>query len=257
MTKDDFLALLLGAYQGPGSAEEGTFAGDVLRACADGMAQLWSMDVDGLERRAFVSTAAGDWLTRVCADRGVLRLEGESDEDLRARALDRLARRPASGSAGDYREWCEGVEGILRARVLPLARGRGTVDVIVAGDGGGPPSQAALEAAQAAVDRERPIGADARVLPAEAVRVNVTVWVTLLDGASLARVREDFAAAFAAYLRDRALRAGTVSPSQVVGLALGCPGVADVENFTLEVEAPLDERRAAAPGDVRIEEAGT
>ena len=50
MTKEEMLRLLTAAYTGPGSAAEGTFAGDVLRACADGMAQLWSMEIDGLER---------------------------------------------------------------------------------------------------------------------------------------------------------------------------------------------------------------
>ena len=98
MTKEEMLRLLTAAYTGPGSAEEGTFAGDVLRACADGMAQLWSMDIDGLERRAFVSTAVGEWLTAVCADRGVNRLEGEDDEALRSRALAALAATPASGT---------------------------------------------------------------------------------------------------------------------------------------------------------------
>lgn len=142
MTKDDFLKLLLGAYRGPGSTEEGTFAGDVLRACADGMAQLWALDVDGLERRAFVATAVGEWLTMVCADRGVPGREGESDGELRARALERLARLPASENEDDYRVWCEGVEGILRVSVRPLARGRGTVDVIATGeDGAAPPRQ--------------------------------------------------------------------------------------------------------------------
>ena len=57
MTKDEMLQLLTSAYTGSGSTEEGTFAGDVLRACADGMAQLWSMEINGLERRAFVSAA--------------------------------------------------------------------------------------------------------------------------------------------------------------------------------------------------------
>ena len=37
MTKEEMLRLLTAAYTGPGSAAEGTFAGDVLRACADGM----------------------------------------------------------------------------------------------------------------------------------------------------------------------------------------------------------------------------
>ena len=84
MTKEEMLRLLTAAYTGPGSAAEGTFAGDVLRACADGMAQLWSMEIDGLERRAFVSSAVGEWLTAVCADRGCVRKEGETDEELRA-----------------------------------------------------------------------------------------------------------------------------------------------------------------------------
>ena len=51
MTKEEMLRLLTAAYTGSGSAAEGTFAGDVLRSCADGMAQLWSMEIDGLERR--------------------------------------------------------------------------------------------------------------------------------------------------------------------------------------------------------------
>ena len=91
MTKEEMLRLLTAAYTGPGSAAEGTFAGDVLRACADGMAQLWSMEIDGLERRAFVSSAVGEWLTAVCADRGCVRKEGETDEELRARTLAALA----------------------------------------------------------------------------------------------------------------------------------------------------------------------
>ena len=103
MTKEEMLRLLTAAYTGPGSAAEGTFAGDVLRACADGMAQLWSMEIDGLERRAFVSSAVGEWLTAVCADRGCVRKEGETDEELRARTLAALAATPASGNARPLR----------------------------------------------------------------------------------------------------------------------------------------------------------
>jgi len=112
MTREDVVRVLLEAYHGPGGIEEGTFAGDVLRACADGMAQLWSMEIDGLERRAFVSTATGDCLTMVCADRGVIRREGEDDETLRRRAIEHLARLPASGNEDDYREWCSGWRGL-------------------------------------------------------------------------------------------------------------------------------------------------
>lgn len=259
MTREDFLTLLLEAYRGPGGTEEGTFAGDVLRSCADGLAQLWSMEIDGLERRAFVSTAVGEWLTRVCADRGIIRREGESDEELRARTLERLSRRPASGNEDDYRDWCEGVEGICRVLVLPLARGRGAVDIIAVGKDGGPPPQAVLDAAQAVVDRERPVGADARVLGAEAFPVDVSARVALLEGASLESVRQAFTAALENYLRQRALRTRTVSCAQALRLLLDCGGVADVTDFTLcggGTSVTLPERAAGVVGTLEIEEAG-
>ena len=88
MTKDEIFAAMEKAYTGAGSTVEGSFAGDLLRACADGCAELWSTEIDGLEERAFVASAAGEWLTRVCADRGVERRAGESDADFKARVLD-------------------------------------------------------------------------------------------------------------------------------------------------------------------------
>ena len=64
MTKDEIFAAMEKAYTGAGSTVEGSFAGDLLRACADGCAELWSTEIDGLEERAFVASAAGEWLTR-------------------------------------------------------------------------------------------------------------------------------------------------------------------------------------------------
>ena len=123
MTKDEIFAAMAAAYAGEGSTIEGSFAGDILRACADGCAELWSTEIDGLEERAFIASASGDTLTQVCADRGVERRAGEDDETLRSRALESLARQGASGNADDYAAWCGAVEDILRVRVLPLARG--------------------------------------------------------------------------------------------------------------------------------------
>ena len=117
MTKDEIFAAMEKAYTGAGSTVEGSFAGDLLRACADGC-------------------AVGEWLTRVCADRGVERRAGEDDETLRSRALESLKRQGASGNADDYAAWCGTVEGLLRVRVLPLARGAGTVDIVAVGRDG-------------------------------------------------------------------------------------------------------------------------
>ena len=233
MTKEELLRLLSAAYTGPGSAEEGTFVGDVLRACADGMAQLWSLDIDGLERRAFVSSAVGDWLTAVCADRGVTRREGEDDETLRARALAALAATPASGNGDHYAAWCGQVADILRVKVLPLARGNGTVDIVAVGLDGKAPAQEVIDQAQAIVDRERPVGADAKVLAATETAVNVTAAVTLMDGGDLEAVKTAFDRALADFFRDTALRTNIVSHGKVLRLLLDCEGVADVSGFTM------------------------
>ena len=225
MTKEEMLRLLTAAYTGPGSAAEGTFAGDVLRACADGMAQLWSMEIDGLERRAFVSSAVGEWLTAVCADRGCVRKEGETDEELRARTLAALAATPASGNADHYAAWCGQAADILRVKVLPLARGNGTMDIVAVGREGKAPGEAAIREAQAVVD--------ARVIAAAETAVNVAASVTLMDGGSLEGVKTAFSQGLTAFFRDNALRTRVVSHGKALRLLLDCAGVADVSGFTM------------------------
>lgn len=202
MTKDEIFAAMEKAYTGAGSTVEGSFAGDLLRACADGCAELWSTEIDGLEERAFVASAAGEWLTRVCADRGVERRAGEDDETLRSRALESLKRQGASGNADDYAAWCGTVEGLLRVRVLPLARGAGTVDIVAVGQDGRAASAAAVAAAQSVVDEKRPIGADAKVFAAVEKPLNIAASVVLSEGASLEGVVNAFKGAFTAFCRE-------------------------------------------------------
>lgn len=256
-TKDAILQRLLAAYSGPGAADEGSFAGDVLRACADALAELYSMEIDGLARRAFVSTAVGDWLTAVCADRGLTRREGEKDEALRQRALQKLAALPASGNADHYQAWCAAVPGILRVQVLPCARGAGTVDILAVNAEGKAPEAAVLQAAQAVVNRERPIGADAKVCAPEEVSLQIAASVTLMDGATLAEVQTRFSAALSAFCRDCALRTDTVSFAKVLRLLLECEGVADVSGFTLQggqSSVKLPARSVAVCGTIALGE---
>ena len=257
MTYETILQTLLAAYGGATSTEEGSFAGDVLRACADAMAQLWSEEIDGLERRAFVSTATGDWLTRVCADRGVERREDEDDEALRRRTLEKLSSLPASGNADHYAAWCGQVEDILRVRVLPLARGAGTVDIMAVDTAGRHPDSRTLEQAQAIVDENRPVGADAQVFGAEEQAVDVTATVALMDGGSLEAVKAAFAESLAAFCRDCALRTNVVSFAKEMRLLLDTEGVADVTAFTLcggEDSVTLTEREVPVVGALTVTE---
>lgn len=257
MTKEEIFAVMEAAYNGAGGTHEGSFAGDILRACADGCAQLWSMDIDGMEDRAFVASAVGEWLTRVCADRGIERREGEDDEALRERALRSLARQGASGNADDYAEWCTAVPEILRVRVLPLHRGNGTVDIIAVGQDGRAASAAALAAAQAAVDEKRPVGADARVIAAAEKALNVSAGVVLTEGATVETVRNALERALTAFCRANALAVNVISFARVSALLLDCEGVADVTAFTLNGGAgsvALGEDETAVVGTLTLTE---
>lgn len=256
-TKEAILERLIAAYTGPGSTLEGSFAGDVLRACADAMAELYSTEIDALEQRAFVSTAAGDWLTRVCADRGVDRKEGESDEELRERALQKLASKPASGNADHYALWCMEVPEILRVRVLPLRRGAGTVDIVAVDTEGKCPAQSVLQAAQQNVEANRPIGADAQVLGALEVKLEVAAEVRLASGATLEGVKAAFADRLTAFCKENALRTDTVSYAKVLSMLLDTDGVTDVAGFTINggyESLTMEETAVAVVGFVDLAE---
>ena len=144
-----------------------------------------------------------------------------------------MAATPASGNADHYAAWCGQAADILRVKVLPLARGNGTVDIVAVGREGKAPGGAAIREAQAIVDRERPVGADARVRAAAETAVNVAASVTLMDGGSLEGVKTAFSQGLTAFFRDNALRTRVVSHGKALRLLLDCPGVADVSGFTM------------------------
>ena len=229
--------------------------GSLVPLRADGCAELWSTEIDGLEERAFVASAAGEWLTRVCADRGVERRAGEDDETLRSRALESLKRQGASGNADDYAAWCGTVEGLLRVRVLPLARGAGTVDIVAVGQDGRAASAAAVAAAQSVVDEKRPIGADAKVFAAVEKPLNIAASVVLSEGASLEGAVNAFKGVFTAFCREGALTTRLVSYARVSAILLDQEGVADVTAFTLGgagTSFALGEREIGVPGTVTL-----
>ena len=96
---DSILARLRSGVQGTVSTLEGTFAGDLLQSVAAELARIWSQEVDTAAQRGFLATAEGQWLDAVCGDYGITRKSGESDEGLRARALEQVRSRGGGGTA--------------------------------------------------------------------------------------------------------------------------------------------------------------
>lgn len=149
------------------------------------------------------------------------------------------------------------MEGLLRVRVLPLARGAGTVDIVAVGQDGRAASAAAVAAAQSVVDEKRPIGADAKVFAAVEKPLNIAASVVLSEGASLEGVVNAFKGAFTAFCREGALTTRLVSYARVSAILLDQEGVADVTAFTLGgagTSFALGEREIGVPGTVTLTE---
>lgn len=160
-------------------------------------------------------------------------VDGETDESLRARLLDRIRRPPQGGSAGDYVTWALEVPGITRAWVAAQELGVGTVTVRVVNDDDPAivPDPDKLAEVQAHIDLRRPVTADVFVVAPVLEPVNFTIRVT----PNTPQVRDNVTAGLRDLIRREAEPGGTLLISQIreaVSLASG-----EVDNRVL---APLD-----------------
>ena len=219
------IALVTGASRGIG------------RAVAAELARIWSQEMDTVTQRGFLSTAEGEWLDAVCGNFGLSRKTGESDRELRQRALEWIRGRGASGNAADYEAWALSVEGVAAAGVVPLARGNGTVDVYYVPAEG---AEAGLQQrVQAFLEEQRPVGADVLAQEAQAVALNVTATVTLDGSAALETVKQSFLTRLEEYLNGVRLKSGgrLVSLNRIIGLLVSCAGAADVSEVRINGKA--------------------
>ena len=112
-------------------------------------------------------------------------IDQESDESARKRLLDKIAGPAENGNKTQVKAWCESVEGVGRARVIPLWNGPNTVKGILIGTDGGVPNKTIVEAVQNYIDPESAgmgegvatIGAHFTATAAEAVVINISVSI--------------------------------------------------------------------------------
>lgn len=157
----------------------------------------------------------------------------EADAALFARWQEYWLKPATSGNANEYRQWALSVDGVGYAKVLPLARGAGTVDIIIADENIDPPPSATVAACQAYIDSVRPIGADADVVAASAKTVNVAATVNVEATVTAEDVETALAASIAAYFADEAFKEQVVRYNQISYLLLDIPGVRDFTQLSV------------------------
>jgi len=158
---------------------------------------------------------------------------GGSDAESAAALLDRLLivqSQPAQGgNENDYQVWALEVPGVRRAKVFPLRRGIGTVDVVPM-PVTGLPSVQLLADVQAYIDAIRPVGTGPSgflAMAPTAVPVNITGTLTLASGYTLGQVLVGINAALQVIF-DGLMPGDVVRVTRIEAAIINVPGVLDV-----------------------------
>ena len=107
---------------------------------------------------------------------------------------------PTSGNGYQYRQWAMEIPGVGNAKVVELPGGPGTVGVTLVDSNDRAPSEEIVEAVEAHIEEERPVGAAVTVAAATEREVTVAAQVSLTGGAGAGAVQDAFRAALAGYL---------------------------------------------------------
>ena len=114
--------------------------------------------------------------------------DSETDEQYRARVLDRFRTPPATGTAADYVRWALENAGVTRAWCLPNNAGASTVGVTFVQDGDPVsiiPTSAEVAGVQSYIDARAPVTAIVTVFAPSSVAVDFEVQLLVSTGADV------------------------------------------------------------------------
>lgn len=178
------------------SEELGTDMNDLL----EGELVIPETDVDGL-----ISATLGKI--------AVPALDIENDDSARRRLHNRISGPDENGNKSHIRTWCESVEGVGRARVIPLWKGDNTVAAVIISKDGEVPTEEIIENVQEYLDPGAAgmgegvatIGQFFTALSSQPVIINVSVTVIKTSSISYSEIQEDFREKLTEYCRSIAM----------------------------------------------------
>lgn len=157
--------------------------------------------------------------------------EAESDGNLRQRVLEKISGTAENGNKQHYKTWCEGIDGVGRARIFPLWNGENTVKAVLIDGAGKPCGEAKVREIQEYIDPADKgmtvekngkiytvgdglgngvanIGAHFTAVAASPKEVTVSFKAEIARGSNAEAVKEEAEEAITTYLRDLVLNSG-------------------------------------------------
>lgn len=183
----------------------------------------------------------------------------EDDESLRARALEYINEPPTSGNIANYKQWALEVSGVKSAQIYDLARGNGTVDVVIIADEDTVATQQLLDKVAKYIEDKRPIGADVEVTAASSFTVLISAVIKAKSGYTKESIENTLYDLLKEYLSNLSGKSTLISYIKMADIIFSCEGVEDVTDYTLnggKVSIVVKDRYfpVAAMPDVTLEE---
>ena len=176
----------------------------------------------------------------------------ESDDDLRERIQAKLAGPSENGNKSHYRTWCESIEGVGRARIIPLWNGPNTVKGILITPSGTPAGNAVIKRVQEYIDPDEDgdgegdglgegvanIGAHFTAVAPEKCTINIELDAFIKSGATEQQAISDVTASVTEHLKGLALNTPddeeiVVRISTIGALISGVSSILDYRNLKI------------------------
>ncbi|QZY56717.1 baseplate J/gp47 family protein [Crassaminicella profunda] len=175
----------------------------------------------------------------------------EDFEVYRQRIL-KVKRNPERGGApSDYEVWATSVDGVTFAKSFPVARGGGTIDILITTDSG-VPSDKLVQKVQAYINEKRPTGADPLVIKPKLFMIDLDVQVIPKVGETLESIRSDIILSIKEYIQSVSI-GGTIYKNAIINAIFETKKVVNAKIISfVEEEMVLKTTEVAKAGDINV-----
>ena len=160
----------------------------------------------------------------------------ESDESYRKRIHEAEANVVGYGNIAWYKATAKSVAGVGKVKVIDLARGPGTVDVLIVAEGNEAANEALVKKVKDVIESQRLAGANVLVKAANTYPIDINATIRIKAGANIEDVKTAFKAALNAYFSDLDFDTSLkqrISYAKILGLLLNIANVTDVDNMIM------------------------
>lgn len=161
----------------------------------------------------------------------------ESDEDYRKRIKELEKEVKGYGNISYYKLLAKSIVGVDRVKVIDLARGLGTVDIVIIADDNKEASNSLIEKVKELVSKEKMAGADINIYSATKKDISINASIYHNNSYTTSFIKEEFSKRINEYFKsldfNSKLEKIRVSYAKILNILVTTSGVEDVSNLQI------------------------